>query len=84
VHTETITGYVGIGSNLGDRAGNLLLAVRGLMEASFSVTKLSGIYETEPVGIENSGSFLNMVAEIRHHAVAGDGPHAADRVPAGP
>jgi 2-amino-4-hydroxy-6-hydroxymethyldihydropteridine diphosphokinase len=65
VHTETITGYVGIGSNLGDRAGNLLLAVRGLMEASFSVTKLSGIYETEPVGIENSGSFLNMVAEIR-------------------
>ena len=46
--TETITAYISIGSNLGDRAGNLLLAVRGLMEASFAVTKLSGIYETEP------------------------------------
>lgn len=63
--TEIVTAYIGIGSNLGDRAGNLLLAVRGLMEASFLVTKLSGIYETEPVGIENSGLFLNMVAEIR-------------------
>ena len=63
--TEIITAYIGIGSNLGDRAGNLLLAVRGLMEASFLVTKLSGIYETEPVAMENSGPFLNMVAEIR-------------------
>ena len=65
MESETITAYVGIGSNLGDRAGNLLLAVRGLMEASFLVTKLSGIYETEPVGIENSPNFLNMAAEIK-------------------
>src|SRR5688500_3204573 len=35
------------------------------MEASCSVTKLSGIYETEPVDIESSNDFLNMVAEIR-------------------
>lgn len=56
--------YVALGSNLGDRAGNLLLAVRGLMEASFVVHKLSAIYETEPVGIETDKKFLNMVAEI--------------------
>lgn len=56
--------YVGLGSNLGDRAGNLLMAVRGLMEASFVVHKLSGIYETEPVEIETDKKFLNMVAEI--------------------
>jgi 2-amino-4-hydroxy-6-hydroxymethyldihydropteridine diphosphokinase len=65
VNTEIITAYVGIGSNLGDRAGNLLLAVRGLLEASFGVTKLSSVYETEPVGIENAPNFLNMAAEIR-------------------
>ena len=65
MNTELITAYVGLGSDLGDRAGNLLLAVRGLMEASFAVTKLSGIYETEPVAIESSGNFLNMAAEIR-------------------
>ncbi|MFT3745016.1 MAG: 2-amino-4-hydroxy-6-hydroxymethyldihydropteridine diphosphokinase [Pyrinomonadaceae bacterium] len=56
--------YIGLGSNLGDRAGNLLMAVRGLMEASFVVHKLSGIYETEPVGIDTDKKFLNMVAEI--------------------
>lgn len=66
---ETITAYVGIGSNLGDRAGNLLLAVRGLMEASFKVTKLSGVYETEPVGIESDSNFLNMVAEMRAEGI---------------
>jgi len=67
VETEVITTYVSLGSNLGDRAGNLLLAVRGLMEASFTVCKLSAIYETAPVGIdesENPANFLNMVAEI--------------------
>ncbi len=65
METETITAYVSLGSNLGDRAGNLLLAVRGLMEASFVVNKLSAVYETEPVGVENSHQkFLNMVAEI--------------------
>ena len=67
--TETITAYIGIGSNLGDRAGNLLLAVRGLMEASFSVTKLSGIYETEPVEIESETNFLNMVAELHCESI---------------
>lgn len=56
--------YIGLGSDLGDRAGNLLMAVRGLMEASFVVHKLSAIYETEPVGIDSDKKFLNMVAEI--------------------
>ena len=68
METEVITAYVGLGSNLGDRAGNLLLAVRGLMEASFFVNKLSAVYETEPVGLENAKEhpmYLNMVAELR-------------------
>ncbi len=64
---EVVTAYVGLGSNLGDRAGNLLLAARGLMEASFFVNKLSAVYETEPVDLENAQEhpkYLNMVAEI--------------------
>lgn len=64
MESEVITAYVGLGSNLGDRAGNLLLAVRGLMEASFIVNKLSAIYETEPQDVEGQARFLNMVAEI--------------------
>ena len=56
--------YIGLGSNLGDRAGNLLMAVRGLMEASLLVNKLSAIYETQPVDMDTDLHFLNMVAEI--------------------
>jgi hypothetical protein len=69
VDTETVTAYIGLGSNLGDRAGNLLMAVRGLMEASFEVTKLSAIYETEPVEMDDAPGFLNMVAEIRAESI---------------
>jgi 2-amino-4-hydroxy-6-hydroxymethyldihydropteridine diphosphokinase len=57
--------YVGLGSNLGDRAAYLLLAVRGMLDAGFDVIRLSSIYETEPVEYENQPSFLNMVAEVR-------------------
>lgn len=64
METDHTIAYIGLGSNLGDRAGNLLLAVRALMEASFVVNKLSAIYETEPLEIESDTCFLNMVAEI--------------------
>ena len=57
--------YVGLGSNLGDRAGYLLLAVRGMLDAGLDVIRLSSIYETEPVEYENQPAFLNMVAEVR-------------------
>jgi 2-amino-4-hydroxy-6-hydroxymethyldihydropteridine diphosphokinase len=57
--------YVGLGSNLGDRAGYLLLALRGMLDAGLDVIRLSSIYETEPVDYENQPAFLNMVAELR-------------------
>jgi len=57
--------YVGLGSNLGDRAGYLLLGLRGMLNAGLDVIRLSNIYETEPVEYENQPAFLNMVAELR-------------------
>ena len=62
--SDFTTAYIGLGSNLGDRAGNLLLAIRCLIEANFSVNQLSGIYETEPVDVDSDVNFLNMVAEV--------------------
>lgn len=59
-----VNAYVCLGSNLGDRAGNLLLAVRGMIEANLQVIRLSSIYETEPVETFAQPSFLNMVAEL--------------------
>jgi 2-amino-4-hydroxy-6-hydroxymethyldihydropteridine diphosphokinase len=57
--------YVGLGSNLGDRAGYLLLAVRGMLDAGLDVIRLSSIYETAAVEYEEQPAFLNLVAELR-------------------
>jgi 2-amino-4-hydroxy-6-hydroxymethyldihydropteridine diphosphokinase len=58
--------YVSLGSNLGDRAAHLLLAVRGMLEAGLAVSRLSSIYETEPVEVSDAQpAYLNMVAELR-------------------
>ena len=57
--------YVGLGSNLGDRAGHLLCAVRGMFNAGLPVRRLSSVYETEPLDLVDQPAFLNMVAELR-------------------
>lgn len=62
---DTQHAYIGLGSNLGDRAGNLLLAVRGMMDAGLVVARLSSIYETEPVEVTDAQpAYLNMVAQV--------------------
>ncbi len=61
---ESSRAFVSLGSNLGDRAGYLLLAVRGMMNAGLSVARLSSVYETEPVDVRDQPVFLNMVAEL--------------------
>ena len=62
---ESVHAYVGMGSNLGDRAGNLLLGVRGMLSAGLRVLRLSSLYETEPVGVyEEQPAYLNAVAEL--------------------
>lgn len=60
-----VSAFVSLGSNLGDRAGNLLLGIRGMLEAGLEVSRLSSIYETEPVDTLSQPSFLNLVAELR-------------------
>ncbi|HEV7683612.1 MAG TPA: 2-amino-4-hydroxy-6-hydroxymethyldihydropteridine diphosphokinase [Pyrinomonadaceae bacterium] len=65
-HTSTTANaYISLGSNLGDRAGNLLLGIRGMLDAGLEVNRLSQIYETEPVETFPQPLFLNMVAEMR-------------------
>src|SRR5262245_34043409 len=57
--------YVSLGSNLGDRAGFLFLAVRGMLAAGLDVIRLSSIYETQPVEYTAQTMFLIVVAESR-------------------
>ena len=44
-------GYLGLGSNVGDRRAHLLEAVSALPEHGVSVLASSSVYETEPVGL---------------------------------
>jgi len=58
------TVYLSLGSNLGDRAGNLRKAVHRLSELG-AVTAVSSLYETEPVEVERMQPwFLNCVVAI--------------------
>ena len=55
--------YLSLGSNIGDRAENLRLAVKRLGESDVRVLHCSRIYETEPVDYVNQAWFLNQVVE---------------------
>jgi 2-amino-4-hydroxy-6-hydroxymethyldihydropteridine diphosphokinase len=61
--------YVSLGSNLGDRAGNLLLGIRGMLDAGLEINRLSNVYETEPVETFHQPAFLNLVAELSSRAL---------------
>ncbi len=45
------TGFLGLGSNIGDRGAHLEAAVGALSARGVSVLASSGVYETEPVGL---------------------------------
>jgi 2-amino-4-hydroxy-6-hydroxymethyldihydropteridine diphosphokinase len=58
-------GYVGLGSNLGERMANLRSAVDALRQHGVEVDAASSVYETEPVGeITEQPDFLNAVVRI--------------------
>jgi 2-amino-4-hydroxy-6-hydroxymethyldihydropteridine diphosphokinase len=59
-------GYLGLGSNVGDREGHLRAAVEMLREHGVEVEAVSSIYETEPVGeVLDQPDFLNAAIRIR-------------------
>jgi len=57
------TAYLGLGSNLGDREGNLARAL-SLLSEKLELEEVSSVYETEPVGYEEQPLFLNLVCRI--------------------
>ncbi|WLR50928.1 2-amino-4-hydroxy-6-hydroxymethyldihydropteridine diphosphokinase [Bacillus tianshenii] len=58
--------YIALGSNVGNREENLLLALQMLSEhSSITINATSSIYETEPVGYTDQPQFLNMVVRVQ-------------------
>jgi len=62
--------YLSLGSNLGDRRKNLHKVLHGLTRLG-KIVKLSALYESEAVGMENQPLFLNMIcilqSDLRPH-----------------
>ena len=56
--------YLGIGTNLGNRAANLRCAVEQINEQAGHVLACSSFIETEPWGFASDNAFLNAVVEI--------------------
>ena len=57
------TVYLSLGSNLGDRRGNLRQAIEGLTQQGVRITRVSALYETEPRDVAAQPWFLNQVVE---------------------
>ena len=59
------TAFLSIGSNLGNRMGNLKKALSLLsLHQSITVINVSSVYETDPVGFSQQDDFLNLVCKI--------------------
>ena len=56
--------YLGLGSNLGDRAANLAFARKNLRAEGVVLMAESEVEETEPVGGVAQPKFLNQVVEV--------------------
>ncbi len=56
--------HIGIGSNLGDRQGNILTALQRL-RARARVVTVSAFYESEPAGGADGPAFLNVAAHLQ-------------------
>jgi 2-amino-4-hydroxy-6-hydroxymethyldihydropteridine diphosphokinase len=61
-------GYLGLGSNVGDRRAHLLDAVAALPEHGVQVIASSSVYETEPVGLVlDQREFYNACVRVETH-----------------
>jgi 2-amino-4-hydroxy-6-hydroxymethyldihydropteridine diphosphokinase len=59
-------GYLGLGSNVGDRESHLTRAIEDLSARGALVEAASSLYETEPVGeILDQPDFLNAAVRVR-------------------
>jgi 2-amino-4-hydroxy-6-hydroxymethyldihydropteridine diphosphokinase len=61
----TVTAFIGVGSNVGDRAAHVAFAFDALDRAAgIRSVRRSTIHETAPVGPPGQGPYLNAVVEL--------------------
>lgn len=56
--------FLSLGTNIGNKQGNIKTALELLRQKGIKIIKQSGIYLTEPVGVKNQPDFYNLCVEI--------------------
>ena len=56
--------FIALGSNIGDRVGNIRRAVNSLEREGVEVVRTGRIYESEPMYVEDQARFVNTVIEV--------------------
>ena len=59
-----MTGFISLGSNLGNRSANLIDTLSLIREKGVKIEKVSGVYETSPMYKLNQNRFYNQVAKV--------------------
>jgi len=58
-------GFLGLGSNMGDRAAALATGLHRIEGLGVRILAVSSVFETEPVDCGDTDPFLNQVARVR-------------------
>jgi 2-amino-4-hydroxy-6-hydroxymethyldihydropteridine diphosphokinase len=56
--------FIALGSNLGDRKETLERALKLLQASGVRIQDVSGLYESEPMYVEQQPQFLNAVCKV--------------------
>jgi dihydroneopterin aldolase/2-amino-4-hydroxy-6-hydroxymethyldihydropteridine diphosphokinase/dihydropteroate synthase len=56
--------FIALGSNIGDRVGNVRRAVNSLEGEGVEVVRTGRMYESEPMYVEDQARFINTVIEV--------------------
>lgn len=59
------TAYIALGSNMGDRIGEIETACREMDKRGIRVKRTSSLWETEPMYVMDQDRFLNGACEVR-------------------
>jgi dihydroneopterin aldolase / 2-amino-4-hydroxy-6-hydroxymethyldihydropteridine diphosphokinase / dihydropteroate synthase len=56
--------YIALGSNLGDRIGTIERALKLLGSSGIHIQDVSGLYESDPMYVQQQPQFLNAVCKV--------------------
>ncbi len=64
------TAFLSLGTNMGDKAGNLQTALAFINDEIGKVEKASSVYGTEPWGVTDQPEFYNIAIQVETHLSA--------------